>query len=978
MGRLRRLWLIVLLMMTLLAALPPATRAQMPLAVLAPYIQPGEQVVTLQPALRYHDHLYQIHYFTKGTFNSPNANLIGTASTDIFAQREITGLLITADDQVVEDQTIIREVFRVYRASYYLDQLRSSDSTAFVDTFPFTDFRNDLKWITLNPFFALQMLNRLFDTPTKKKEEAIRAILTVHHPSSSDIDAFSENLSRELAVSRDFGTAVERVLGAMKFANTKDVRMIAADVKKAFASWQVLGEKTTVYVELAGKPVEFANALTLVQFGVKLLWLADMQQDRVQWFRDYMVAFPDGAAGLDNEMRQAFSTVADEVDNDWQQRFNIIEEFVRDQTIDLAKRETTKLLAEAWVKRSWQKYGTRIRGHNAAGAASLVLITITAAQLLYGYDDLYSNFVVAEASDDLRQRFHTARDQLQKQLKSTPVGEYRGDLAVQYGTAYMLENFAAAQAIRAYADGVEATSNRGWLSNINPINWANWARGQDWIAAAKELRQLALDVEQKADLELGSPAFIEPATTLVLDRLSLVKPPLGTCPVDSDQGVSLNEDTTGDPGKVYIVCVNLNDPYLRFETVMANDVRSVNPSPDHRETIASMVSRLPHNQHHPIVALNADYFGQGHGPEGFTVINGLRIDGLYSKDADNNEIKRVSLAFSRTNRVSLGFRSRVEVSDPLLHVSQFFNAVGGGPTLVRDQVWLRDPCPGELFSRNDQCRKVQQTAVGLSPDGQTLVIIAAENRDADEMGRLLISHGASNGMKLDGGGSTQLWHRGDSLITSQRGVANALVIFREEIPRHDAFLMAQSQFPVVEPGAPIELTMTLRNIGFLTWEPRLQYGVQLRRGTSFGLADWQQLPAQIRPNGDVQWKFLSTAPDLPGLYQSEWQLVYRDAGGREDPVGLPVGFVVTVLPKGTSPDVASMWQQLMDQAKEEAKGRLDAIVESVKQELERRAREELRKRIPPALWCLFGLSIIISNSAIVGWRIRKRRYRSDA
>jgi hypothetical protein len=73
-----------------------------------------------------------------------------------------------------------------------------------------------------------------------------------------------------------------------------------------------------------------------------------------------------------------------------------------------------------------------------------------------------------------------------------------------------------------------------------------------------------------------------------------------------------------------------------------------------------------------------------------------------------------------------------------------------------------------------------------------------------------------------------------------------------------------------------------------------------------------------------------------------------------------------------------MWQQLVDQAKAEAKGRLDAFWTSLQKQLEERVREELRKRIPPELWCLFGLGMVLSNVTLIGWRVRRRRYQRDA
>lgn len=415
----------------------------------------------------------------------------------------------------------------------------------------------------------------------------------------------------------------------------------------------------------------------------------------------------------------------------------------------------------------------------------------------------------------------------------------------------------------------------------------------------------------------------------------------GSCPINPFLG-GRELHVEGQPGdRVYIVCVDLANPHFRFQTVMANDVLNVNAQPDQRETVASMANRSPYNIHSPIIAFNADYFGAGHGAEGLTVVNGYRIDGTGppSYDNDNNEVRRISLAISRLNAVEISHKEAGEVTDEIIHLTRFYNAAGGGPRLIRDGQVISNPCnvPGENVKGSD-CRKTAQTAVGLSQDGHTLIIIVAESRTGEEMGQILQRYGAYSAMKLDGGGSSQLWFEGNLVFHAEgsqgRRVANAILIFQERIPHHDVFVLAQSEYPVVEPGEEISLSFTVRNVGFLTWDDRLPYGLQHTDGERFGLNAWQPIPATIAPNSDLQWNLAFTAPSEPGAYITRWQMTYRDSEGNMEPVGPKIGFIVTVLPEGSSPDLAEMIRQIIAQAQEELGQDLTNFLEDLQQQIQ--------------------------------------------
>ncbi|MCB9007337.1 MAG: phosphodiester glycosidase family protein [Ardenticatenaceae bacterium] len=443
------------------------------------------------------------------------------------------------------------------------------------------------------------------------------------------------------------------------------------------------------------------------------------------------------------------------------------------------------------------------------------------------------------------------------------------------------------------------------------------------------------------------------------------------CIINSTDNIELHAETE-EGSDIYVVCIDLTDPQIRFETVMANDTNSVNPSVDQREAVVSIAEREPYSLRNPIVAFNADFFGVGHGPEGFTVKNGLRIDGSFSDDFDGNETNRVSQSISRVNWVELIHKSSGEVSDEILLLSRFYNSSGGGPTILQNGQIVLNPCEPEGFPIS-VCDTNRHTAVGISEDGQTYIIIAAESKTAMEMGQILQEYGAFTGINLSGGTTSQLWYQGKEVVSGSP-VANAMVVFREEIPRHDALILEQSQFPVVQAGEPFTITIRLANTGFLPWESQLDYALQHVDHEQLGITSPIFLPqtTSVATHYDTTFTLKGIAPNTPGAYQSIWQLIYQDSQGFIEPIGEEVGFLVTVIPEGSSLDFGDSIQQLIDQFVAEIEGNIRDYLDGLQQEIEARIRAELLKMIPPELRCLFGLSLFMTNAwGLSSWR-RKR------
>lgn len=345
-----------------------------------------------------------------------------------------------------------------------------------------------------------------------------------------------------------------------------------------------------------------------------------------------------------------------------------------------------------------------------------------------------------------------------------------------------------------------------------------------------------------------------------------------------------------DDGDIHIVVIDLDNPYNRFDMIMADDVSSVDTT--RRERIEDMVNRPPYEDQNVVVAINADYFGHTHGPEGLTVKNGRRLDGVGAEQYNPNALWRSSLAVSRLNRVSLGRKSPKELNNPRAYRERIYNAIGGGPLILNYGVVIPNTvaCLLERFPVG-ACRRKIQTAAGLSEDGRWLYLAVGEGRDIQGFARLLQDYGAFTAIKLDGGGSSQLWYNGEMRYDTDRSVGNALFVFASTVPRHDARFHNISGFPVVEPGEHVEVVFEIENTGFLDWEPDLGYRLRNVQGWPILGPAFQRLSRLVQSGDTLESTLTIVAPYHPGVYEAEWQLVHRS-----EPIGSRMHLGIVVVP----------------------------------------------------------------------------------
>lgn len=81
------------------------------------YAQPGERVVTVEPALTYQGSTYQVSFLTTGDYQG---KLFHITTPTFFTDLQITALIVTKDGKIVTDAETLREILLLYTAAYYL------------------------------------------------------------------------------------------------------------------------------------------------------------------------------------------------------------------------------------------------------------------------------------------------------------------------------------------------------------------------------------------------------------------------------------------------------------------------------------------------------------------------------------------------------------------------------------------------------------------------------------------------------------------------------------------------------------------------------------------------------------------------------------------------------------------------------------------------------------------------------------------
>jgi len=109
--------------------------------------------------------------------------------------------------------------------------------------------------------------------------------------------------------------------------------------------------------------------------------------------------------------------------------------------------------------------------------------------------------------------------------------------------------------------------------------------------------------------------------------------------------------------------------------------------------------------------------------------------------------------------------------------SDVVEAVGAGPTLVKDGVVSADPV-GEGFTEDKIVSlSYARSAIGVTAQGDILLVTTPEIT-VYQLAQIMKDLGAYNAMNLDGGASSGLYFKGEYLTKPGRDLSNALIFYK--------------------------------------------------------------------------------------------------------------------------------------------------------------------------------------------------------
>ncbi len=403
---------------------------------------------------------------------------------------------------------------------------------------------------------------------------------------------------------------------------------------------------------------------------------------------------------------------------------------------------------------------------------------------------------------------------------------------------------------------------------------------------------------------------------------------------------------TRNGGEVHVVAIDLSDPHVRFETALGHDARDVTIETFPYQRVKDIVNNYPG----VAAAINADYFGFPHGPEGLTIKNGVRLDGRAVDDNDNGAVNRSALVISKPLLdgglpIINADVIRLLSDDQSIDFDQYFTAVGGGPQVVLDNVWkwhrgvshprhngcvaiFKDVINGECFSGTGHWdnENTVWTTVGITDNNLMIWVVCKYS----EIQSTFSAFNVQQAIKLDGGGSSQLWYNGVPKVDKPREIADALLVFYLRA----AEVVEQHQWPIIAENETLPIELTLRNMGADTWKTG-EYSL-VNEKNPWGAEPTMALPHDVSPGATATGKWTTDTFNTWGIYTSEWRM-----NQAEEPFpGDPIKISVVVIPQELADKKAELEQRIKELIDQGVENIEEFILQWIKEWLETNVIED--------------------------------------
>lgn len=519
----RTKWISILIALSLIIIQPRRVHPVVALTdvdVITTYLLPDEHAVTYPYRLHENGRDYTLHFVVHGVFSPQSDRDLLAYPGSLINRKTVTAVLITVDGQVVEDETQINTLLSLWQAGYQLYHVQHLvDRLNWIDT---ENFSSDMSLVLKNPVFIQQMLQHaVTGQSTDYRRDAWRGILEDQRTPPASVQLITSTIQEELAAGTSLEDAISGIKDASEFIKGRGNMLPEwfKAVRRQFKGWKPELGNNGQY-NLFGRLLSPSAVLQVFGYGARLLWITDLQSERAAWLPAYDAMFSDDYLRLEPEQTEAMWDVYEEAQDTSAQRWDILETIIKEVAFDSGAGLGQDALKIALTKKAVTVFGTKLTGHAVLAGLVAVDAGLTVADYLYGFDALYDNFQVAQESDLLRLRFRAGRIELEgRALQLTSGGTYDANLIRQYQVVYMLESLAAAQMVRSYADGMEATLKDNLISFLDPVRWLE---GKERKQAIADLHQAALDGEADAEDTVLRPAWVPEAARLGLDRIALL------------------------------------------------------------------------------------------------------------------------------------------------------------------------------------------------------------------------------------------------------------------------------------------------------------------------------------------------------------------------------------------------------------------------------------------------------------------------